>query len=149
MKLKIYPVTPVFLMAAFLFLIIFVSVNPCPAGSDKMTSPGVQRISGVEHTEAQIKSLQDALSITETQKAQWNSLTQVMRENAKDMDDLRKDKAANNKAMNAVERLKLHSHITEVRLNQLKKFIPTFETFYNNMGDEQKTIIDEIFHGRK
>ena len=149
MNRKVYPVVPVVLMAMFLSTIIFTNANSSFAGTYKKTLPGVERISGVEHTEAQIKELEEALMITEAQKEPWSSLTQVMRENAKAMDVLRKDRAEKNKDMNAVERVKLHSQITEVRSNQMKKFIPPFEAFYGSMTDEQKTIINEIFHGGK
>ena len=75
----------------------------------------------------------------------WNNLTVVMRENAKGVDALRKDRDENRTTLNAVERMKLHSQITETHLNQLKKFIPVFEAFYNSLSDEQKKSVDEIF----
>ena len=56
------------------------------------------RTSAVEHTEAQIKQLQGALNITAAQEPLWNNLTQVMRENAKDMDVINKDRAENTEA---------------------------------------------------
>ncbi len=84
MNRKAYPVVPVVLMAVFLSTIIFANVNPSFAGTDKKRSPGVERISAVEYTEAQIKELEDALMITEAQKELWSNLTQVMRKNAKE-----------------------------------------------------------------
>ena len=72
-----------------------------------------------------------------------------MRENAKDMDALTKEKAENAKPMNAVEHMKLHSQITEAHLAQLKKLIPPFEAFYNSMSDQQKNITDMIFRTGK
>jgi len=59
-----------------------------------------------------------------------------MRDNAKEMDALTKDKAANAETMNSVEHMKLHSQITETHLAQLKKLIPPFEAFYNSQSDE-------------
>jgi len=73
----------------------------------------------------------------------------VMRENAKEMDALTKERAEATKTMNAVERLKFHSQITEARLNQMKKLIPPFETFYAGMSDEQKKSTDTIFRTGK
>jgi periplasmic protein CpxP/Spy len=79
-------------------------------------------------------------------------MTQVMRENAKDMDVLTKDRAEKTKTMNAVERMKFHSEITEIRLNQQKRLIPVFEALYASMSDEQKKSTDAIFltgrHGK-
>ena len=90
-----------------------------------------------------------ALKITEAQEELWNNLTQVMRENAKDMDALTKDNAEKIKTMNAVEHIKFHSQITEAQLAQQKKFIPAFEALYASMSDEQKKITDTIFRTGK
>jgi hypothetical protein len=109
----------------------------------------IARPSAVEQTEAQIKQLQGALNITAAQKELWNNLTQVMRENAKDMDALNKDRAENTKPMNAVEHMKFHSQITEAHLDQLKKLIPPFEALYASMSDEQKKTTDTIFRTGK
>ena len=153
MKQKAYqvafPVTLVVVMVAFLSTIFFANANLSFAASGKKKSSAVARTSAVEHTEAQIKQLQGALNITEAQKELWNNLTQVMRENAKDMDALTKDRAENTKTMNAVEHMKFHSQITEAHLDQLKKFIPPFEAFYASMSDEQKKITDTIFRTGK
>ena len=149
MKQKAYqvafPATLVVVMVAFLSTIFFANANLSYAASAKKKSSAVARTSAVEHTEAQIKQLQGTLKITEAQKELWNNLTQVMRENAKDMDVLTKARAENAKTMNAVEHMKLHSQITEAHLDQLKKFIPPFEAFYASMSDEQKKSTDTIF----
>jgi phage protein D len=153
MKRKAYqvaiPVTLVVVMVAFLAAIFFANANLSFAASGKKKSSAVARTSAVDHTEAQIKQLQGALKITEAQKELWNNLTQVMRENAKDMDAftdaLTKERAESTKTMNAVEHMKFHSQITEAHLDQLKKFIPPFEALYSSMSDEQKKSTDTIF----
>jgi hypothetical protein len=153
MKQKSYqvaiPVALVVVMVAFLSTIFFVNANLSFAASGKKTSSAVARTSAVEHTEAQIKQLQGALNFTETQKELWINLTQVMRENAKDMDAFTKERAENTKTMNAVEHMKLHSQITETHLNQMKKLIPPFEALYAGMSDEQKKSTDTIFRTGK
>jgi hypothetical protein len=156
MKRKAYqvavPVTLVVVMMAFLAAIFFANANLSFAASSKKKSSAVARTSAVEHTEAQIKQLQGALKITEAQKELWINLTQVMRENAKDMDAFTKDRAENTKTMNAVEHMKIHSQITEAQLNQMKKLVPPFEALYASMTDEQKKSTDTIFrtgrHGK-
>ena|ERR1700690_115267 len=140
-----FPTVLVVLMVAVLSTIFFANANLSFADSVKKKSPAVAATSAVEHTEAQIKQLQEALNITEAQKELWNNLIQVMRENAKDMDALTKDRAENVKTMNAVEHMKFHSQITEAHLDQLKKFIPPFEAFYAGMSDAQKKTTDTIF----
>lgn len=149
MKRRIYqvafPVTLVVVMVVFLSTFFFVDANLSFATSGKKGSPAVAGTSAVEHTEARIKQLQGALKITAAQEESWNNVTRVMRENAKEMDAVAKDRAANTKVMNAVEHMELHSQITEAHLNQLKKFIPPFEALYASMSDEQKKSTDKIF----
>ena len=145
----VFPAALVVVLVAFLSTIFFANANLSFADSGKKTSSAVVSTSAVEHTEAQIKQLQGALNITEAQKGLWNNLTQVMRENAKDMDALTKDTAENAKTMNAVEQMKLHSRITEAHLDQLKKFIPPFEALYSSMSDGQKKTTDTIFRTGK
>jgi hypothetical protein len=138
----------VVVMVAFLATIFLANANLSFAASGKK-SVSHARTSAVEQTEAQIKQLQGALTITEVQQPLWNNLTQVMRENAKDMDALTKDMAENANTMTSVEHLKLHSQITEAHLAQLKKLIPPFEAFYASQSDEQKKITDTLFRTGK
>jgi hypothetical protein len=151
MKRKDYQVafpSLVVVMVAFLATIFLANANLSFAASGKK-SPTHAGTSAVEYTESQIKQLEGALTITEAQKPLWNDLTQVMRDNAKEMDALTKDKAANAETMNSVEHMKLHSQITETHLAQLKKLIPPFEAFYNSQSDEQKKITDTLFRTGK
>jgi hypothetical protein len=153
MKRKTYqfafPAMLVVVMVAFLSTIFLANANPSFAAPGKKKSSAVARPSAVAHTEAQIKQLQGALNITEAQQELWDNLTQVMRENAKDMDaltdSLRKERAEGTQNMNAVEHMKFHSQITAAHSEQLEKFIPPFEAFYDSLSDEQKKTTDTIF----
>ena len=157
MKQKAYrvgfPVTLVLVMVVFLSAIFLAQANVSYAASAKKKAPAVVKISAVDYTEARVKELKGALKITSDQEELWNNLIQVMRENAQDMDALTKERAENTKTMNAVEHMKLHSEITRTHLDQLEKFIPPFEAFYDSMSDEQKKITDTIFrtgkHGKQ
>jgi len=149
MKREIYqvafPVTLVVVMVAFLSTIFLANANLSFAASDNKNSSAVARISAVDHAEARIKQLQVALNITDAQKPLWNNLTQVMRENAEEMDALTKDMRENTMTMNAVERMKFHNQISESRLIQQTKFLPVFEALYASMSDAQKKTTDTIF----
>jgi hypothetical protein len=147
-----FPATRIVVMVAFLSSLFLAAATLSFAASDPKKSSERHRYSAVEHTEDRIKELQGALKITDAQKELWNNLIQVMRENAKDMDALTKDKAENARAMNAVEYMKFHNEIMQVRLDQMKKFLPPFEALYAGMSDEQKKSTDTIFrtgrHGK-
>ena len=153
MKRKIYSVivrmTLVLVMAAFLSTIILASANTSFAASGKKKSQAMTRTSAVEHTENQIKQLQGALNITEAQQPLWNNMTQVMRENARDMDALNKERAEQTAPMNAVEHMKFHSQVTQSHLSQMNKLIPPFEAFYDSLSDQQKNITNIVFRTGK
>jgi uncharacterized membrane protein YhiD involved in acid resistance len=149
MNQKTFQAALVVVMVTFLSIFFFANADNSFAASGKKKSSAVTRTTAVEHTEAQIKQLQDELKITEAQEVLWNNLTQVMRQNAKEMDALTKDRAEATKTMNAVEHMKFHSQITEAQLNQQKKFIPPFEALYASMSDEQKKSTDTIFRTGK
>jgi len=144
-----FPATLVVVMVAFLSTIFLATADPSFAASAKKKSPAVARTTAVEQTEVRIKQLRDALKITEDQEPLWSNLTLVMRDNAKNMDEITKDRAESAKTMNAVERMKFHSQITEAQLNHQKKFIPPFEALYASMSDEQKQITDILFRTGK
>ena len=153
MKQKVSQVAfPAMLVAAtVVFLSAFLFANPSHsfAATGKKTSSTVAATSAVGQAEVRIKQLKNALNITEEQKELWENLTLVMRENAKDMDALTKERAEETKTMNAVEHLKFHRQITKAHMDQLEKLIPPFEAFYSSMSDKQMKITDTIFRTGK
>lgn len=145
----VFRTTLVLMMVAFLSAIFLATANDSLAASGKKKTHAMTRTSAVEYTEAQIKELQGSLNITTAQEESWNNLVQVMRDNAKDMDALKKDRAEQTEPMNAVEHMKFHSQITQAHLDQMNKLIPSFEAFYGSLDDAQKTIIDTTFRTGK
>ncbi|KAF0154438.1 MAG: hypothetical protein FD159_2586 [Syntrophaceae bacterium] len=141
--------TLILVLVAFLSTIFLANANNSFAASGSKKSQAMTRTSAIEHTEAQIKQLQGTLNITAAQEPLWNNLTQVMRENAKDMDALRKERSEQTAPLNAVEHMKFHSQITQAHLNQMNKLIPPFEAFYGSLSDEQKKIVDTTFRTGK
>lgn len=145
----VFRATLVLVMVAFLSTIFLASANTSFAASGQKRSQTMTRTSAVEHTEAQIKQLQGALNITEAQQPLWNNMTQVMRENARDMDAINKERAEQAAPMNAIEHMKFHSQVTQSHLSQMNKLIPPFEAFYDSMSDQQKNITNIVFRTGK
>lgn len=141
--------TLILVLVAFLSTIFLANANNSFAASGKKKSQAMTQTSAVEHTEAQIKQLQGTLNISAAQEPLWNNLTQVMRENAKDMDALNKERAEQTVSLNAVEHIKFHSQITQAHLSQMNKLIPPFEAFYDSMSDQQKNITNIVFRTGK
>jgi LTXXQ motif family protein len=98
--------------------------------------------------EAHIRDLHTKLKITDAQKAQWDALAQVMRNNAQKMVDLEKQRAADAKTMTAVDVVKSYSEVIDAHEDGMKKFIPAFEDLYNSMSDQQKKLADSLFRSR-
>jgi hypothetical protein len=102
----------------------------------------------VQTVEARIKELHRKLHITEAQKAQWDALTQVMRENAQAMAEVEKQRAADASSMNAVDVVKSYSAVIDAHEDGMKKFVPAFENLYNSLSDAQKKTADAMFRVR-
>jgi LTXXQ motif family protein len=103
---------------------------------------------GNSSVEARIKDLHKRLKITDAQKAQWDALAQVMRDNAQAMADLQKQRASDASTMSAVDVVKSYSEVIQAHADGMKKFIPAFEALYNSLSDAQKKIADSMFRGR-
>ncbi len=98
--------------------------------------------------EARIKDMHAKLKITAAQEDQWAKVTEVMRDNAKKMDELTDARIASAKTMNAVDDLKSYSEITDAHAEGIKQFTPVFAALYDSMSDAQKAVADELFrHG--
>ena len=98
--------------------------------------------------EARIKELHSRLHITAAQQTQWDSLVQVMRDNAKAMTDLQAQKKQDAKAMNAVDAVKSYQAVIEAHEAGMAKFVPAFQALYDSMSNAQKASADSMFRGK-
>ena len=103
---------------------------------------------GESPVEARIKELHKKLHITPAQDTEWNNLAQVMRENARTMQDLERKRAEDVKTISAVDVVKSYADVIEAHEAGMKKFIPAFEALYNSLSAEQKKIADDLFRSR-
>ncbi|MGA8058553.1 MAG: Spy/CpxP family protein refolding chaperone, partial [Candidatus Binataceae bacterium] len=74
--------------------------------------------------EAHIKELHNKLHITAAQQTQWDSLVQVMRDNAKAMTDLQKQRGQDASAMTAVDAIKSYQAVIAAHEAGMAKFVP-------------------------
>ena len=95
--------------------------------------------------EARIKDMHGKLKITTAEEAQWTKIAEVMRDNAKKMDQLTDNRMTKVKTMSAVEDLKSYGEIAEAHADAIRKFTPVFTTLYDSMSDEQKAGADQLF----
>ena len=158
-------------VAAATLLSIFIFGNPLPANSADLeqarpagslraheilaqaappatTEPAPAPSEADAAVEARIKELHNRLHITAAQQTQWDNLVQVMRDNAKAMIDLQKQRAKDVKSMTAVDAVKSYAAVIEAHEAGMSKFVPAFEALYNSMSDAQKKIADSMFRSR-
>jgi periplasmic protein CpxP/Spy len=95
-----------------------------------------------------IAELHTRLRITPQQSQQWDQFAQVMRDNAKEMDDLYRQRASQLGSMSAVQNMQSYEQIEEARAQQTQKLVPAFQTLYASFSDQQKAEADRIFQYR-
>jgi hypothetical protein len=110
-----------------------------------MAAPASESASSTSAVEARIHELHTKLHITAAQKPQWDNLVAVMRDNAKAMNDLQKERASEAQSMSAVDVVKSYESVIEAHEDGMKKFVPPFEALYNSMSDAQKKTADSLF----
>jgi len=114
---------------------------PAPPASEETRKGG----SPVDRVETRIQDLHRNLQITAAQETQWRDFAQVMRDNAKAIDVILKERSANISKMNAVDDLRSYQKLADAHAEGLKKLVPAFEALYNTMSDEQKKNADAVF----
>jgi hypothetical protein len=123
---------------------ILAQASPPPATTEPAPAPSEADAA----VEARIKELHRKLHITAAQQTQWNNLVQVMRDNAKAMIDLQKQRAQDVNSMTAVDAVKSYAAVIEAHEAGMNKFVPAFQALYDSMSDAQKKIADAMFRSR-
>jgi len=127
-----------------------------PSGTSGKAAPGTRHSTAdrpvgeslQEMVEQRIADLHARLHITSQQSQQWDQFAQVMRDNAKGMDDLYHQRASQLGSMSAVQNMQSFEQIEEVRAQQMQKLVPAFQTLYGSFSDQQKAEADRIFQYR-
>jgi hypothetical protein len=99
----------------------------------------------IDRVEARIAELKTRLKVTADQEALWNDVAQTMRDNAKAVETLAKQRATDARTMTAVDDLNSFQAITQAHADGLKKLATTFSTLYAAMSDDQKKNADAVF----
>lgn len=126
--------------------------TPAPApAAPTVPSPGVGKAApagAAVRVEQRIKQLHAQLGITPAEQAQWEQFAQIMRENAREMDQAVMQRAQQFPSMNAVEDMQSYEQIAAAHVQHLQKLIPVFQNLYAAMSPEQKNRADEVFRAR-
>jgi protein CpxP len=121
---------------------------PPPASTTSpMAARPVAGKNAEERVENRIKELHTQLRITAAEEPQWNQFAEVMRENAREMDQTLIQRAQQFSTMNAVQNLQSYAQLAEAHAQRVQKLVPAFENLYNAMPEQQKQVADQVFRG--
>jgi protein CpxP len=119
--------------------------TPPAAEASPMAGHPVAGKNAEERVEGRIKELHAQLHITPAEEPQWNEFAQVMRENARDMDQAFMQRAQQFPTMNAVQNMQSYEQIAEEHAKRVQKLVPAFQKLYDSMPDQQKRLADQVF----
>ncbi len=119
--------------------------TPPAASSSPMAGHPVPGKNAEERVEHRITELHAQLQITPAEEPQWKQFADVMRENARNMDQAFMQRAQQFETMNAVQRMQSYQQLAEAHVQNLQKLVPAFEKLYDSMTDQQKQVADQVF----
>lgn len=114
-------------------------VATAPAQQDHAKQPVFDPI------EERLKYLHSRLRITAAQEPLWANIARAMRDNAKAVAPLIRERLEPTKGRNAIDTLDIYEKLGEAQLQGLKDFLAAFRALYDSMSDDQKRIADVIF----
>ena len=122
------------------------TAGPSVARAAASTAPEGRREGQVER---RIRTLHARLKITPQQEAQWEQFAQVMRDNARNADQISAERAQRlNQQMSAVDDLQSYAEITQAHAQDVQRLVPAFQALYNSLSPEQRTLADQVFRNR-
>ena len=116
-----------------------------PAVSSPLAGHPVAGKNAEERVEHRINELHAQLRITPAERPQWDQFAEVMRENARAMDQAFIQRAEQFQSMNALQNMQSYEQIAEAHARHLQKLVPAFENLYTTMPDQQKRLADQVF----
>jgi periplasmic protein CpxP/Spy len=112
---------------------------PPAAASSPMTSHPVPGKNMEERVENRIKQLHAQLHITPAEQPQWDQFAQVMRGNARDMDQAFMQRAQQYPTMNAMQNMQSYEQMAEAHVQHLQKLVPAFDNLYKRCPSSRKS----------
>ena len=99
-----------------------------------------------ERVERRINELHAQLRITPAEQQQWDQFANVMRDNARDVDQLFIQRAQQLASMTALQNMQSYEQLAEAHAQHLQKLVAAFQNLYEAMPDQQKQLADQVFH---
>jgi periplasmic protein CpxP/Spy len=118
---------------------------PSAAASSPMAGHPVPGKNAQERVEHRIAELHAQLRITPAERQQWDQFAEVMRENARDMDQVVMQRGQQVQSMNALQNMQSYEQMAEAHAQHVEKLVTAFKTLYDTMPDQQKQVADQVF----
>ncbi len=118
---------------------------PAAAAASPLTTQPAPGNNAEQRVETHIRQLHVQLRITPAEQPQWDQFAQVMRDNARDMDQAFMQRAQLYPTMNAVQNMQSYQQIADAHAQHLAKLVPAFDNLYNAMPEQQKQLTDQVF----
>ncbi len=112
---------------------------PPPAEQNRARRPPIDPV------EERIKYLHERLRITAAEEPLWSDVARAMRENAKAVAPLIRERVQSAERGSAIDNLGSYEKLGEAQLDGLKRFLAAFQALYDKLSREQKKIADAIF----
>lgn len=110
--------------------------------------PASQRHDMSKRVDQRIDQLHSELHITSAQQSQWDQFAQVMRDNARGMDQMLDQRGTQLASMNAAETMQSYAQLAEQHATDVQKLASAFQPLYDSMSAEQKQNADTVFRGK-
>jgi len=129
------------------------SATTAPSGTSHKAMPQTSRSATARQpgetmqnlVERRIAELHSRLRITKEQSQPWDQFAQAMRDNAKEMDSLYRQRAEKFEAMSAVDNMQSYAQIEKQRAQDAEKLVPPFQALYASLNEQQKKDADQMF----
>jgi periplasmic protein CpxP/Spy len=116
-----------------------------PTASSPLVSHPVSGATAAQRVEQHIRELHAQLKITAAEEPQWQQFANVMRENARGMDQEFSQRMQQFSGMNALQNMQSYQRISELHAQDIQKLVPAFADLYNAMPEQQKMLTDRVF----
>lgn len=123
---------------------IFAAGAAAAQDTDAGAAPDGQTAAAADPTAARVRHLHDRLRITAEQEELWGKVGEAIRDSARNLAPLLKERLRASAGGSAPELLHAYEALGEAQLDSQRKIMSVFEPLYASLSDIQKKIADAI-----
>ncbi len=95
--------------------------------------------------EQRIADLRTRLKITPSEQKPFDNFVDIMRENARRMDDLVQKRRQTAVSGNAVDQMQAYGAMAQAHADDMQRLVPAFSNLYDALSPVQKKLADQSF----